>query len=226
MSLRMNDTLPQCKPNRPQTAADSHVGYSKSQATPFDILEFAHATIADHLFPGDLSVDATAGNGHDTLFLSRQVGADGLVLAFDVQETALASTRKRLAKAGCPDNVHLIHQGHESLTLHLDALKNENPDVPPLRAVMFNLGYLPGSDKSLTTKPETSLSALRQALDALAPGGICSLMLYTGHAGGREEAQAVLEHVEQLDIKAFRCLRSEVCNKPGSPVISLLVWKR
>ncbi len=200
--------------------------HCKSPAISSDLLSFVQSAVASCLRQGDMAVDATAGNGHDTLFLSRQVGADGLVLGFDVQEDALRSTRKRLVQSKAAENVRLIHQGHEHLAEHLESLRSIGLAARPLRAVMFNLGYLPGSDKTLVTRPETSVPALDQALQALDRGGICSVMLYTGHAGGMAEAQAIMRQAATLDFKTFRCLRSEFCNKPGSPIVSLLIHKR
>lgn len=204
--------------------------HCKAILSPFDVLHFAKSVMTPRLNKGDLAVDATAGNGHDTLFLSQQVGEQGLVLAFDVQKIALEATRNRLFESGTPDNVRLVHQGHENLAEQLLKLRREEREggrTPrPLKAVMFNLGYLPGSDKHLVTQPATSVLAVRQALDTLDVGGICSIMLYTGHDGGEEEAEAVTHVVQGLDFQAFRCLRSELSNKPGSPIISLLVEKR
>lgn len=150
------------------------------------LTERVHARLAAHLGAGDRVVDATAGNGHDTLFLARQVGARGQVWAFDVQAPALAATRERLQAAGLTDRVRLIHAGHQSMARHLPPAA-----LGQLRAVMFNLGYLPGGDHALTTRPETTLAALQAAWDALAPGGVISLMIYRGHPGGAAEFEAV-----------------------------------
>ena len=152
------------------------------------MVQRAQAAIAEVLTPGAVAVDATVGNGHDTLFLAEQVGARGRVYGFDCQAAAIVSTRKRLAQAKMLDRVNLIQAGHETLQSHLAAEAR-------LLAVMFNLGYLPGSDKQYITRAETTLAALEQACALLAPGGRISLVLYTGHAGGPEEAAAVQARV-------------------------------
>lgn len=146
----------------------------------------AQEWVAQILAAGDTAVDATVGNGHDTLFLAHHVGTAGRVYGFDPQPAALETARARLAEAGVLGRVWLHPFGHEHMATAL----------PPecagrLRAVMFNLGYLPGGDKSRTTLPATTLAALTAAVDGLAPAGRISLIAYTGHAGGRAEAEAV-----------------------------------
>lgn len=147
----------------------------------------AHAALGSVLGPGDVAVDATAGNGHDTLFLAGRVAPTGRIHAFDVQPAALAATRARLAKAGMEDRVTLHQAGHERM-----------PEVLPesvagrVRAVVFNLGYLPGSgDKAVTTLPATTARGLAAARTILAPEGLISVLVYRGHPGGPAEAEAV-----------------------------------
>jgi len=152
----------------------------------------AHEAVARVLVEGDLALDATAGNGHDTVFLAEQVGDTGYVWAFDVQEAAIAETRRRLEGAGLVERVCLVHDSHANMAQHL-------PDEARgrLAAVMFNLGYLPGSDRCLVTDAQNTLAALETALQMLRPGGLISLLVYRGHPGGREEWQAVQEWLSQ-----------------------------
>jgi predicted methyltransferase len=144
----------------------------------------AHQAVAAVLAPGDIAIDATVGNGHDTLFLAQQVGPGGKVYGFDIQEAALDSAWQRLLAAGATAQVALYHAGHEAMAVLL-------PETVAgrVKAVMFNLGYLPGGDKQRTTGASTTLAALQAALSLLAPGGVISLLAYTGHPGGREEAE-------------------------------------
>jgi hypothetical protein len=152
--------------------------------------ELAHALVRQTLKPGGWAIDATVGNGHDTLFLAGLTGASGRVFGFDVQEQALASAAKRLA--GLPQ-VILHHAGHERMA---ELLPEEAKGC--IAAIMFNLGYLPGEDHGITTRSETTLAALDQALGLLAARGIVTLVLYTGHPGGAEEAADVLAFAEKL----------------------------
>jgi len=148
----------------------------------------AHAQLAAIISPGDYAVDATVGNGHDTLFLAKAVGEQGRVLGLDIQEAAIRVTRQRVRGAGLEARVTLVQRGHEQLKEVLpEAMQGR------LRVVMFNLGYLPGGDQQLITRADTTLAALSAALDQLSEDGLISLLIYRGHAGGQEEYQAILE---------------------------------
>jgi len=169
---------------------------------PRRMTEWAHQLVRPHLHTGDVVVDATCGNGHDTLFLADAVGPTGKVYAFDVQEEALHATKERLQHAQCDGWVQLVQTGHEHLLEHLQA-----EHYGQVRAVMFNLGYLPGGDKSNTTEASSTLAALDQALDLLAPDGLLSLVVYPGHEAGKQEAEAIqerLNHLENRDILECR----------------------
>lgn len=167
------------------------------------------------------AVDATAGNGYDTLFLARLLHGRGEVYAFDVQPAALAATRARLAAADLLSNVHLVQAGHE-------LLKSRLPQQARGRviAAMLNLGFLPGSDKSVTTRPETTLRALHALAAFSAPRAVITAHLYTGHAGGKQESEAVLTWARDLDRKTWRVLACSQQNKPRGPEHLLLIEKR
>ncbi len=150
------------------------------------LTEQAQRFIAEVLHPGDVAIDATTGNGHDTLFLARQVGSHGRVFAFDVEPAALRKAREQVTALGLQDRLVWICHSHETLEQHIPA-----PWKHDIQAVMFNLGYLPGSDKECITTPSSTLPALDQALRLLAPGGRISIIAYTGHPGGKEEADAI-----------------------------------
>ena len=152
--------------------------------------EIAHLLMRQSVKPGDWVVDATVGNGHDTLLLAKLVGPTGRVIGFDVQEAALAAATERVD--GMPQ-VTLIHAGHEKLTEHLPVDGHER-----LAAVMFNLGYLPGASKEIMTRSETTLAALKQAFTHLKMHGLVTLVLYPGHPGGEEEAETVRSYAQQL----------------------------
>jgi predicted methyltransferase len=146
----------------------------------------AHAVLEKIISEGDYAIDATVGNGHDTLFLANCVGGHGKVYGFDIQEAALDETYRRLSTEGLAQRVSLYHAGHEAMAMVLPETVSGK-----VKAVMFNLGYLPGGDKQRTTAIATTLAALEQAREMLAPGGAISVLAYTGHPGGREEAEAV-----------------------------------
>ncbi len=171
------------------------------------LTDAAHAAVADVLGTGDLAIDATVGNGQDTLFLARTVAPDGHVWGFDVQAAALALARRRLEAAGLAGAATLIEAGHETVEAHVTPR-----DVQGIAAAMFNLGYLPGGDHAVTTQPATSCGALRAIAGMLRAGGIITVMAYRGHAGGREEAEAVGKACEKLAVEGFAVTREAAPN--------------
>ena len=165
------------------------------------LTKLAQQAVAGVLRSGDLAIDATVGNGHDTLFLARRVAPGGRVIAFDVQRPALDRARDRLCAAGVEALTELLECGHEQMA----------HQVPPgwagqVAAVMFNLGYLPGGDKTLITAAATTVAALDQAAALLRVGGLISLLVYRGHSGARGEIEAVAAWLDRLGVD-FRISR-------------------
>ena len=153
----------------------------------------AHKTIQPYLSEQSISIDATMGNGHDTLFLALH---SLKVYAFDIQENAIKATCIRLEKNNCLDNVSLIHAGHETMHQHINP--GEKADV-----IMFNLGYLPHADTTIITQEKNTVIALNHAIGLLSTKGIISILAYPGHAGGNAEMQAIIHWYEQLDNSQF-----------------------
>lgn len=187
------------------------------------ILDVAHDLAARGVEPGGLAVDATVGNGHDTLFLVQEVGMEGRVVGFDVQTQALEATRERVRSeiSGAVDRLRLVHDGHERMKSHLGEEKQGT-----VGAVMFNLGYLPGSDHSITTETETTLDALRAAVDLLRPGGIITVVAYPGHEGGAVETESVSDWAATLPQDAFRVLSYRFVNPANDPPCLFAIQKR
>lgn len=152
----------------------------------------AHRRLREVLRPGDVVVDATAGNGHDTVFLAREVGVTGHVHAMDIQETAIERARARLAAAGLADRVSWITGDHARLAALLPPDRRGR-----LRAVVFNLGYLPGGDHGRVTHEVSTLRALDAALDFLGAEGVLCVTCYRGHHGGEEEFRGVFAWFSQ-----------------------------
>ena len=125
----------------------------------YQITEWCHHFIREQVRPGSFCIDATMGNGGDTELLCRLAGPEGRVLAFDIQKSALSRTEKRLRDAGVPDNFRLILDSHSHMTQYADA--------GTIDCIVFNLGYLPGGDHRLATKPASTLRALEQSLPLL-----------------------------------------------------------
>ena len=176
-------------------------------------LRSARYLASDHLSrtvkPGDTVVDATMGNGHDTCFLAELVGETGRVIAFDLQAAAVESTASRLSESGLRDRCELYCLGHEHLA--------EKVSVP-VRAVVFNLGWLPGGDKRITTQWETTRAALEQALALLMPLGICTVCVYPGHEAGEYERRELTAFVSALRPQEYNVLHQKFLNAgPGAP---------
>ena len=170
--------------------------------------------ILEHLKPGEVAVDFTMGNGNDTLFLSEAVGESGRVYAFDIQEEALASTRAHLTERGAPENYTLICASHHRVK---EFVKE------PIKAGMFNLGYLPRSGKkAVTTMRETTLPAVEAAIELLLPDGVLIVAIYPGHEEGALEGDALREYFASLS--RFRICASEfrILNSPSSPYFFLI----
>ena len=135
-----------------------------------------------------LVVDATAGNGNDTLFLAEHVGENGHVYAFDIQQAALDATAERLGEL--TDRVSLIWDSHDNINQYVNR---------QIGGAVFNLGYLPHSDDlSIVTKPETTIKAIHTILGMLKKGGIICVSVYDGHEGGAKERDALLAYVKDL----------------------------
>ena len=174
-------------------------------------LQMAHVFLAEVVTKEDTVVDATMGNGHDTLFLAKLAKQ---VYAFDIQEQAVEKTRQRLAEAGL-DNAQLILAGHETLDQYLDHFK----------AAIFNLGYLPSADKSVITRPDTTLEALEKVCLGLEKGGRAAIMIYYGHEGGEVEKDAVLDFVSQLSQQDFTVALYKTINQINNPPFLVMIEK-
>lgn len=181
--------------------------------------KLVHHWLRQHIQSGDLVVDATCGNGHDTVFLAECVGPNGKVIAVDIQESAIQATRTLLTSRNLLSRVRLRHMSHEHAA---EALLPEES----VMCAVFNLGYLPGGDKQIITMPATSLPAHQNLLRRLAPGGAIISTIYTGHSGGQLEAEALLEWSKGLDGKQFSVARHEWINQEGMPPFILIVQRR
>ena len=179
-----------------------------------DLKELHKHFILQHLSEGEVAVDFTMGNGNDTLFLSKVVGESGRVYAFDIQEAALDSTQRLLESEGAPNNYKLICASHGRVREFVSE---------PIKAGMFNLGYLPGSGKkAVTTMRKTTLPAVEAAIDLLMPDGVLIVAIYPGHEEGALEGEALREYFKTLS--RFKICPSEfrILNSPTSPNFFLI----
>ena len=169
----------------------------------------SHDVLKEAVQEGDTVIDATMGNGHDTLFLCELVGEKGRVIAFDVQQQAVDSTRERLKENGMLGRATLYCKGHQ----HMD-----ESGVQDAAAIVFNLGWLPGGDKSITTLWETTKVALEKALSLLKKHGVLLLCAYPGHAEGDRERSEVKDFLASLPPQQYNVLHQKFLNAgPGAP---------
>lgn len=180
------------------------------------VLQYAQDLLADAIEEGATVVDATAGNGHDTLFLAKLVGDHGQVYAFDVQKAAVDATLLRLLDEGLEHRALVLNDGHENVTKYV---------TKPVSAAVFNLGYLPGSDHDIITKPNTTITAIKELLQLLTIDGVIVLVIYHGHEGGKEERDAVIEYVSSLPQKHVHVLKYQFLNQQNDPPFVIALQK-
>ncbi|MFL2134594.1 class I SAM-dependent methyltransferase [Desemzia sp. FAM 24101] len=182
-------------------------------------LRFSHTLLKNTISPGDIVVDATVGNGDDTVLLAKLVGPHGKVYGFDIQDKAIQKTKEKLLYTSLLPQVELYHQGHETVGDVLEA-------NTPLAGAIFNLGYLPKSDKSIITKSTTTLKAIVTLLPLLRKGALLIVVVYYGHNGGTEEKEAVLDFASHLPQKEYSVLQYGFINQQNSPPFLLAIEKR
>ena len=181
-----------------------------------NLLEVEKNFLIPHIKKGGVAVDFTMGNGHDTLWLSNAVGEEGKVYAFDNQPQALASSHKLLLESGAPKNYTLILDSHSNV---LDYVKEK------ICIGMFNLGFLPGGDKSITTKRDTTMIAIRAAIDLLDADGALLIAVYPGHEEGTIEGNLIDEELSKLNRKELCACKFKIVNSPTSPFFFLIERK-
>lgn len=179
------------------------------------VLPFAKRLISQTVLPGEMVVDATAGNGNDTLFLAEHVGEKGHVYAFDIQQQALDSTANRLDHL--MDRTTLILDSHANVDQYVQA---------PIGGAMFNLGYLPRSeDLSVITKPDSTIEAIHKLLGLLKKDGLMTIAVYDGHEGGAQERDALLAYVKGLYQTEVHVIKYQLVNQPNNPPFLLAIEK-
>ncbi len=180
-------------------------------------LDFGHKKLAEVIKEGDACLDATCGNGKDSLFLAECVGETGKVYVFDIQEKAILNTRSLLEKYNFQDRVISFQESHVQI---IERVKVR------LRGAVFNLGYLPGGDQTFITRPETTIKALQGVLALLLAGGIVSIMIYSGHPGGQEEKEALQKFLAELEQDKYTVLHYAFINQINNPPELFLVEKK
>lgn len=185
---------------------------------PLNTLSIAHDFIRANVKEGDLCIDATAGRGRDTALLCELVGESGHVIAFDIQQDAIDSTKAHLEELGLASRAEVILDGHENMEKYAEA--------ETVSCIVFNFGRLPGGDPMIFSQAETSVKAIDAALRLLKSEGVLCLCIYYGSFNGYAERDALLEHLKNLDDRKYTVLLSEFVNRRGEPPLLAFVWNR
>jgi len=179
-------------------------------------IKISREFILNFVKEGQVVLDCTVGNGNDTLTLAKCVGPTGKVYGFDIQKEAIERTKEKLTCENLDKHVILILDGHENIDLYIEE---------ELDFIIYNLGYLPGGDKRIITKKETTLISLEKALGLLKENGLLLVTCYIGHEGGLEEKNAVENFLMALDQKKYNVLKYEFINQRNNPPVLFSIEK-
>jgi len=185
------------------------------------IIPFSHSLLKKIVQAGDIVVDGTIGNGNDTLLLAQLVGKSGLVYGFDIQEKAIENTKKRLEENNALNQVRLFQKGHQYIK---ECIPNEH--CGKVKAAIFNLGYLPKGDKSIVTKPETTIEAVKQLLEIITTEGLIILVVYCGHEEGKIEQEQLHKFLISLDQNIANVLLYQFINQKNNPPFIFAIEKK
>ena len=183
----------------------------------FSALDIISKVIREHVRPGDICIDATAGRGNDTAMLCELVGEEGHVLAFDIQEDAISSTRKLLEERNLLSRAELHLESHSEMGKYLEE--------ETVSCITFNFGWLPKGDHNIFTKKETRIPAIEAGLKLLSDGGIMTLILYYGRETGFEEKDALLSYLPTLDSSKYTVVEMPFVNRSNCPPIPIIIFK-
>lgn len=183
----------------------------------FSALDIISKVIREHVKEGDLCIDATAGRGNDTAMLAELVGPEGHVIAFDIQEDAVASTEALLHERHLDGRTEVHRVSHSEMGRYADR--------GTVSCITFNFGWLPKGDHNIFTKKETSIPAIEAGLELLKEDGIMTLILYYGRETGFEEKDALLKFLPTLDSSKYTVIEMPFVNRSNCPPIPIVILK-
>lgn len=183
----------------------------------FSALNIIRRVLQERVQEGDICIDATAGRGFDTLYLSQLVGDSGHVTAFDIQEEAVESTKALLAENGVAHRADVLLKSHSEM----DELFEEGS----VSCITFNFGWLPRGDHNIFTNKSTSIPAIEKGLRLLKSGGIMTLIIYYGRETGFEERDAILEYLPTIDNRKYTVVEMPFVNRTNCPPIPVVIFK-
>lgn len=180
-------------------------------------LSLVHQKLEQFIRPGSFVIDATAGNGRDTVFLCGLTGKKGRVLAFDIQQQAVDNTKRRLTESGWEKTGEVVLDSHANMA------KYAAPGT--VDCIVFNLGWLPGGDHTIFTHADSTIAAIEAGLELLKDGGLMCVSIYYGGASGYEERDALLEYVKTINPDQYTVLVTQFANRAGDPPIPVFIMK-
>lgn len=181
------------------------------------ILPFSKSLIDSHICESSIVIDATCGNGNDTLYLAEKT-TQGFVYGFDIQKQAIENTQQKVKDF---NNVSLIQDGHENVRQYI-----LEKHIGLIDCAIFNLGYLPKGDKSIVTKPESTIKAIEEIFDLMRVEGIIILVIYHGHDEGKLERDALLKYLQDLNQQKAHVLQYQFINQKNNAPFICAIEKR
>lgn len=162
-------------------------------------------------------VDATIGNGYDTLFLRKQLSNEGFLYGFDIQKKAIEVTKDRLIKNACYNGVKLIHDGHENFKKYIET---------PVDIILYNLGYLPKGDKDITTESKKTLESVKEGMSLLKSAGVIFITVYPGHLPGALELKVLSDYFKTINQKEYAVMKVDFINYKNKPPVVFMIERR
>lgn len=181
-----------------------------------NVVNIARDIMIRNVKSGNIAIDATVGNGNDTILLASLVGQEGKVYGFDIQESAILKTKIKLFENNLAERVYLIRDSHENI----DKYVTERADL-----IVFNLGYLPGGNHEKVTKVESTAKAVKKSLELLKENGLLLITTYLGHSEGKVEDNYIKEYLSSQSQKEVNVLKFEFINQINNPPILYCVEK-
>ncbi|MCR3955753.1 MAG: class I SAM-dependent methyltransferase [Gudongella sp.] len=174
--------------------------------------QFTEILMERFVSEGKVCVDGTVGNGHDACKLAGLVGESGFVYGFDIQAEAIVSSQTLIESRGLENRVRLIQDTHENMEIHV-------PDQ--IDFIIYNLGYLPGGDKTIRTESNAIIKSMEKSLRIMKPGAVMLVTAYRGHQGGLDEYIAVKKYLRSLPQRSYNVFEFSFINQKNNPPITI-----
>jgi len=182
-------------------------------------LPFVGHILQKHIHPQARVIDATLGNGNDVATLIPLLSYSGKLFGFDIQRQAITNTTRRLEQLPIRCQVKLFQQSHSTMLPTLEQY------IEKIDCVIFNLGYLPHADQTITTTIQTTYTAILQALTLLKPKGLLIIVTYPGHDNGLIEHKQLTQLFSNAPVKHYFITTYKVMNNKRNPPHVFLIEK-